>query len=213
MSEIGKSTAATPKAPVPDTPTQPRQTAVPREQVRQDGLAKRFTARLECAAENGPDRGERNPAAAAEGRSGHPRRAFEEREGETGQGRSENAVTLTNAARPQGALAIAGPAADTAAIDRMAAQIAEPRGFDTREMEIKFPAGMLAAEASIQRQPDGGLAIRLAGLDPRLGAVREGQARLALLGALEKRRLKVSSLVFERGAGQAGRKSTMSRVV
>lgn len=81
------------------------------------------------------------------------------------------------------------------------------------EAEIKFPPGSLAQAAHIQRQPDGGMAIRISGMDPRQGAVNEARTKLGLLSALERRNLRVASLVFEKANNQNGRPSTMSRVV
>ena len=213
MSDIGKTGAKVaqpghaPKEARFDAPRPPR------EDARRDTLAKTFSSRLDRAADPKTDGSHRASGETAGRPIGELRNPFDERDGESGQGRSEQA-----AAPPLTGKGAGGPNAphsptDTQMLDRMAAQIAEVRGLDSGEAEIKFPAGSLASEASIQRQPDGGLAIRLAGLDPRLGAVREGLARLALIGALERRRVRIASLQFVRGDDQAGRKSTMSRVV
>ena len=91
-----------------------------------------------------------------------------------------------------------GPTIDTVMLERMAAQIAEswPTG-GAQQASITFPDTAIAQAAYIIREPDGSMAVRIAGLDPKLAAVKQAQLQLQLSGALARRRLKIASLQFE----------------
>ena len=107
------------------------------------------------------------------------------------------------------------PAADKAIVEKMAAQIAESwPSANASSAEIEFPVGWLAQKAHLLRQPDGGMAIRIAGLDPKLNALRAGYAQLALLHGLDRRRLRIASLVFDKPErNYSGRASTIPKTV
>ena len=221
MSSVNPSStpAATPSARSKGEASQarpPAETAnVPRRQGEQDTLARKFAARVERSDENG-EKGTSDAslsAARGERREGAGRQPSDDRGEQSDTARAEIAQLLSGTAVKGAAGTQVAVQADTAMLERMAAQISEGRIGDASEAEISFPPGSLAQEAYLQRMPDGGMAIRLSGLDPRLGAVREARARLALISALERRRIKVASLTFARTAGQDGRKPTMSRVV
>ena len=120
-----------------------------------------------------------------------------------------------------GATANAGGAAsgvnsiDTATLQRMAAQIAESWPSRVGEsLTVQFGEGALAQSALVSREPDGSIAIRIAGLDPNLTARQNARAQLELANALAQKRLRVASLKFEEAAtDQRSLPSAMPRAV
>lgn len=106
---------------------------------------------------------------------------------------------------------------DTALLDRIAAQIAEPHGVRGAEgAHLALPPGSLAAGALVVRGADGGLAIRITGLDPRLGPAQTLRLRSGLERALARRGVEVTTLELERTApahDYRGRASVTSRAV
>jgi hypothetical protein len=111
---------------------------------------------------------------------------------------------------------------DPALLERMAAQIAEhwPAG-GVEAAQVQFPEGSVVQSALLIRAPDGTMAIRLAGLDPRATAVQSARLQLDLANALSRRRLRIGSLHFETAPraqrdhrrGEAGAASAIDRVV
>ncbi len=104
---------------------------------------------------------------------------------------------------------------DPAMLERMAAQIAESwPSAGVQDASIQFPEGSLAESAMIRREPDGSVAIRLAGIDPRLTAREAARAQMELSQALALRKLKVNSVTFERiSALHRGLNSAIPRAV
>ena len=120
-------------------------------------------------------------------------------------GQREALLRLSSAANPGGIAAPAAAGFDTALLNQIAGQIAEGvPSAGASEVSIEFPEGSLAHSAHIRREPDGSIAIRLAGLDPRLSAMQNGRAQMDLRAALAARRLQVSSLTLERGRDDQG---------
>lgn len=106
---------------------------------------------------------------------------------------------------------------DMTLLDRIAAQIAEPHGADGKQaVQLALPPGSLAAEALVSRGTDGGLAIRISGLDPRLQPSQTLRLRSGLEKALARRGVEVTSLALEQAgpeSNQRGRAAVTSRVV
>ncbi|MGB3471670.1 MAG: hypothetical protein WBA51_12680 [Erythrobacter sp.] len=193
----------------------------PRKQAEARSARERFSARLEQGGErsasgtdksslqdaSGRDRvggsGEQSGGSGGSGNGGGPG-------GDQGGG-SQSEYALAQAAlglQFHGVSAITATAAagapvlDTAMLERMAAQIAESwpssgSSSTAQQATVTFPEGAIAHSAHIIRQPDGGMAVRIAGLDPKLAALKHAQLQLQLSGALARRRLKVNSLRFE----------------
>lgn len=135
---------------------------------------------------------------------------------ESDLGQREVLLRLTAAANLAGIAAPAATAFDTALLNQIAAQIADSvPSAGASEVSIEFPEGSLAQSAHVRREPDGSIAIRLAGLDPRLSAAQNGRAQMDLRAALALRRLQVSSLTLERWQGDQDAPSPrpISRVV
>lgn len=92
-----------------------------------------------------------------------------------------------------------GSGIDPSMLQRMAAQISESWPSAAKpEMAVQFPEGMIATSAHLTREPDGSVAIRIAGLDPLLSARQSARAQTELATALALKQLKVRSLRFER---------------
>ena len=115
---------------------------------------------------------------------------------------------------------------DHALYDKIAAQIAELRpGEGSQMMQLTLPGGSLAAGAMIMRGADGGMAIRITGIDPRLSAMQVARMRKELDNALARRRVNLNSLTLDKSgeesggnsgqrlSDQGGRESNISRVV
>ncbi len=194
----------------------------PRRQAETRTLGERFSAKMDRANEDGSrasargDEGSGKPVSQRSSASD-----FDSLSGQNGQ-QSEGDLARADMARilkggePQ---ALGNQAtvntADSAMLERMAAQIAESWPSASKPaVEITFPPGALAQGAHLQRQADGSIAIRIAGLDPKLNALRAGYAQLALLHGLDRRRLKIASLEFEKSRGaQRGRLSEIPKTV
>ena len=195
----------------------------PRQQAERQGLKDRFAAKLEREEGGAPTQGRDSAAVnSSDGlasRSQLPleRDGSENNDSGLAQRDMQNLLTgpqATSAAGLSGAIPM-----DTAMLQRMAAQIAEGiPGAASSEASIQFPDGSLAESAQIRREPDGSIAIRIAGFDPRLSAFQSGRAEVELLTALALRRLKVSSILLERTKSdqrsrESSRESAISRVV
>jgi hypothetical protein len=183
----------------------------PRQQAETSAARDRFAARLERsqAYDNAiEERGDDTPPTDARQRV---RRDASEDSGraDTGNERSSDPhadLALAQAATVlQGVTGVTGIAATTAALpidpklfERIAAQIAEhwPAGL-AQAARIQFPPGMLVTAALLTREPDGSMAIRLTGLDPRIAAVQSARLQHDLANALARRRLRVGSLQFD----------------
>ncbi|WP_379553661.1 hypothetical protein [Qipengyuania sp. DGS5-3] len=172
----------------------------PRQQAENRTLRDRFSEKL--AREDGEKSGSAKGATIAE-KEGQARSAILEQQGERSD---QGMLSGGDDARLQLAAATAAREAgrssatmDTQMLSRMAAQIAE--GWPCAKASsasIQFPEGSLAETAQIKREADGSIAIRIAGLDPRLTAQQTGRAHLELLNAFARRRLSVNSLHLER---------------
>lgn len=189
----------------------------PRSQGNRNAQIEKFAAKMD----KGEERGSAHSAALKGADQQKQKGSLADRDSSQDRGGEQSDFAKAEIARQMSAGSLKATAATTpamqseiATLERMAAQIAEGRGLgEMLEAEIKFPPGSLAQAAHIQRQPDGGMAIRISGMDPRQGAVNEARTKLGLLSALERRNLRVASLVFEKANNQNGRPSTMSRVV
>jgi hypothetical protein len=184
----------------------------PRQHAETSAARDRFAARLERsqAYDNAVDeRGDDTPPADARVR----REGSEDSErADTGNERSSDPhadlALAQSAAVLHGIASVTGIAASTAALpidpklfERIAAQIAEhwPAGL-AQAARIQFPPGMLVTAALLTREPDGSMAIRLTGLDPRITAVQSARLQHDLANALARRRLRVGSLQFDDAA-------------
>lgn len=219
MNTSPPSPARTPRsAPHPASQHSRSNTEPPRQQAEKQGMKDRFTSKMEREEGGKPsqnrDMGGASSAADAPFGGKPPLDREGGDGGQSGFGQQGVQLQLSGAQALAGAQASAVPL-DTAALQRMAAQIAEAApGALSSEASITFPDGSLAESAQIKREPDGSVAIRIAGMDPRLTALQNGRAQLELLNGLALRRLKVSSLSLERTKpDQAGRDSAISRVV
>ncbi len=198
----------------------------PRRQAEVRTLSERFSAKVERGGDDAGRSSEQSTDRPGQNSSVRSRSGdFDSLSGESGH-QSEGELSRADMTRimagkdPQ---AIAAQSAlsptDKAMFDRMAAQIAESwPNASQPSAEIEFPPGSLAQGAHLQRQADGGIAIRIAGLDPKLNALRAGYAQLALLHGLGRRRLNIASLQFERASksadnAQPGRLSDIPRAV
>lgn len=125
---------------------------------------------------------------------------------------------------PAGATSLAGPAAarvaelapppaaasvldpkQVAQLERMAAAIAEARVGADAALRIEFPAAdgsALAAGAVLARDAaTGALSIRVVGLNPAVGDARRTALEADLRERLDRRRIRVTHLAFERAGG------------
>ncbi len=198
----------------------------PRRQAEVKTLSERFSAKVERAGDDAGRSSEQSAERAGQNSSARSRSGeFDSMSGENGH-QSEGEFARADMARilagkdPQAIAAQSALSpADKAVFERMAAQIAESWPSASQpSAEIEFPPGFLAQGAHLQRQADGGIAIRIAGLDPKLNALRAGYAQLALLHGLGRRRLSIASLQFERASksadgAQPGRLSDMPKAV
>jgi hypothetical protein len=206
---------ASPAAAHPASPHRAAHThQPPRQQAETSAARERFAARLERsqAYEHAIDeRGDDNPPADARGRVQRDPSEDSER-ADTGNDRSgdphADLALAQSAAVLHGVAGVTGIAASTAALpidpklfERIAAQIAEhwPAGL-AQAARIQFPPGMLVTAALLTREPDGSMAIRLTGLDPRITAVQSARLQHDLANALSRRRLRVGSLQFDDAA-------------
>lgn len=130
-------------------------------------------------------------------------------------GHREAHLRLTAAANVAGVAPPVSSALDSALLSQIAAQIADSASSaGASEASIEFPAGSLAESALIRREADGSIAIRIAGIDPRLSALQNARAQMELRAALAQRRLQVSSVTLERGrAEEPDQNPAISRVV
>lgn len=188
----------------------------PRKQAEARSARDRFAARLERE-NDGASRTDSRDSQASSPDDGDPaaragleqdRSHHGENGGEDGQRRHDPAAAqLVLAATLQGAqdASPGGPGApasiDTTMLERMAAQIAEgwPAG-GSEAASIAFPETAVAAGAHVTREPDGSVAIRVSGLDPRITALQTARLQIELANALARRRLRIRSLHFESGA-------------
>ena len=208
----------------------------PRQHAEASAARDRFAARLERTETRESAITERD-----EGKTPDETRARVQRDasGESDRAASEQdggddphadfGLALSSAALAQGAPGVSGLAASPAALpidpttlERMAAQIAEQwPGALAEGARIQFPDGMIVKAALLLREPDGSMAIRLTGLDPRVSTVQTARLQHDLADALARRRLRVGSLQFEnaartqRGGARpgAGAASAIDRVV
>lgn len=207
-------------APSPSrAPAQP-----PRQQAERQALNDRFSSKLERE-EGGKASQRRDTGGQIRGDDQIAEWAFigERQNGDddaqTDLGQRDAAIRL-HGASPVGAAGDAAPASlEPEVLARMAAHIADGvtssglLGAAINEASIQFPAGMLAESAHLTQEPDGSIAIRIAGLDPRLSALEKGRVQIELRTALAQRR-HVSALSFARAASDyPGRKPEISRVV
>lgn len=210
----------------------------PRKQAEARSARDRFAARLDRESDSASATSRRDTAAAAPEGDDHAARAGLDQDGSRhggngngdGEWQNDSAVAqLMFATASQGAQAIlaVGPGAplplDTTMLERMAAQIAEgwPAG-GVEAATITFPDMAVAASAHIVRAADGSIAIRIAGLDPRITALQNARLQIELVNALARRRLRIRSLAFEglaaasqpaRGTAVSGADSAIPRVV
>jgi hypothetical protein len=177
----------------------------PRHQAERQSLSDRFAAKLER--DDNAKGAQREEAGQRREDAAMP--SLRKGEGDAGEdsaqpdlGQREALMRLTAAANLTGTAPPVAAAFDTALLSQIAAQIAEGvPGAGSAEASIEFPAGALAQSAHIRREADGSIAIRIAGLDPRLSAMQNGRVQADLRSALALRRLQVSSLTLERGRG------------
>lgn len=194
----------------------------PRQQAETRTLSEKFSAKIEGRSEDSGRGSEKE----ADGLSRHASSrsnagSFDSLSGESGQqsesefARSEMARIVKSGEAVAAANQATASRADNAVIEKMAAHIAESwPGAGQKAADIDFPPGSLAQGAHLLRQSDGSIAIRIAGLDPKLNALRAGYAQLALMHGLDRRRLRVASLVFERSENsQRGRLSEIPKTV
>lgn len=208
----------------------------PRQQAESSAARDRFAARLERSEPRDSAIAERD-----EGKTPDDARTRVQRDPSEGSDRAasgqdggdDSHADLAFAQSPtavlQGASGVTGVAAspaalpiDPAMLERMAAQIAEQwPGAIVEAARIQFPDGMIVKAALLVREPDGSMAIRLTGLDPRVSTVQTARLQHDLANALARRRLRVGSLQFEnparvqRGSMRpgAGAASAIDRVV
>lgn len=118
--------------------------------------------------------------------------------GQSDLGQREALMRLTAATQLAAVSAPQSAAFDTALLNQIAAHIAEGVPVvGSSEASVEFPAGSLVQSALIRREADGSIAIRLAGVDPRLSALQNGRAQAELRSALAGRRLAVHSITLE----------------
>lgn len=206
----------------------------PRQQAETRAARDRFAARLDRDGPAETGKAEREEGKAQAG----SRERVQEREGNgSGFGDGEQkgggdaqpelalaqpAAALFGAAATAAVAEIATPLMDPALLERMAAQIAEHwPAVGLEAAHVQFPEGAVVQSALLTRGPDGAMAIRLTGLDPRVTAVQSARLQLDLANALSRRRLRIGSLQFEsapraqrdyRGA-EPGTASVIDRVV
>lgn len=204
-----------PSAPPPATPSRPSSHSAvtsypnsappPRHQAERQSANDRFAAKLDR-----DDSAKRAQADQAGQRNGLDAAALpalfigeqgaDEDSAQPDLGQREALMRLTAAANLTGPAAPASAAFDTALFSQIAAQIAEAMpGAGTSEASIEFPSGALVQSAHIRREADGSIAIRIAGLDPRLSAMQNGRVQAELRSALALRRLRVSTVTLDRG--------------
>ena len=225
---------ASPSSREPAATAEPRKEP-PRQQAEARSARERFASRLDQGSErfaSGSDR----PDSTNRNESG---RIAGEREGErggsgdgSGGGSGGNsgggddrgggqhdhalhgahALTLTGIANISAPASASAPVIDLAMLERMAAQIAEScPSVGAEAMRIEFPTGAIAQSALVSRAADGSLAIRIAGIDPKLSALHHAQLQIQLAGALNRRRLRIGSLNFENAAQTGGTAQTYGR--
>lgn len=196
--------------------------------VRDNSMAERFARKLESSdkasadeqgrADESKQAGDRQKARMKSGRQEQD--AFSQQGGDPGG--ADPAVMVRAAAVAQ----LAEPGArgsiviDIAMIDKIAARIAEVQPAEARQQAaaVAFPTGSVVESATVLRGPDGGLAIRITGLDPRVSALQADRLRANLLSALERRRIKTEAVMFDdirevASGRQRDRDSVTSRVV
>ena len=203
----------------------------PRQQAEARSARERFASRLDQGSERFPSGSDR-PDSTNRNESG---RIAGEREGERGGSgdgsgggsgggddrgggqhdhtlHGAHALTLTGIANISAPASASAPVIDLAMLERMAAQIAESwPSVGAEAMRIEFPAGAIAQSALVSRAADGSLAIRIAGIDPKLSALHHAQLQIQLAGALNRRRLRIGSLNFENAAQTGGIAQTYGR--
>ncbi len=206
---------APPAAAYPASPHRATQThQPPRQQAEASAARDRFAARLERQeASDNPieEHGDDNPSADARGRVRRdPSEDSDRADARNDRGTDPHAdLALAQSTTVlHGAAGVTGIAASTASLpidpkvfERIAAQIAEHWPASLSEAtRIQFPPGMLVTAALLTREPDGSMAIRLTGLDPRIAAVQSARLQHDLANALARRRLRVGSLQFDNAA-------------
>ena len=193
----------------------------PRQQGERRNMGEAFASKLQQAA---GDEGKGAASTSGQARTGQAARQTRDFDSSERSFSDEGDYALAQMARQVGgaersaatAESACAEAFDRALIDRIAARIAEVQpGQAGSQVRVDLPAGSLAETVVLQREADGAMAIRVAGADPRLSPSAQGFARQALEAALLRRRVKVGSLSFEKGAGanQRNRSSARSRVV
>lgn len=194
--------------------------------VRDNTMAERFARKLESSDKAS---GEDKPGAgdAASGKKSGKAGRQSEREGQDGFSHTggEGAADLASVMRLSAAVtpgvirAAATLAIDVAVIEKIAAQIAEMQPTANKQSAVVvFPSGAVVESAMVMRGPDGGLSIRLSGLDPRVGVLQADRLRSSLQSALDRRRIRTSEVQLESAQDAArgrqdDRDSITSRVV
>lgn len=193
--------------------------------VRDNSLAERFARKLDSRDKASAEEPSRPGNAALEKTMGQTERKLgQDAQDGFGQAGSEAAdliaqLRLSAALQTPTTRGAAPSGIDPALIDRIAAQIAEVQPAAANQTAlVTFPAGTIVGSATVMRGPDGGLTIRLTGLDPRVGALQADRLRTSLLSSLERRRIKTSEVTFDRDRStdpgiQDNRESITSRVV
>jgi hypothetical protein len=195
-------------------------TPAPRHQVERQSLYDRFAAKLErddsAKSTHRDEAGQRRGLAdAALTALFAGERDASDDGAQPDLGQRDVILRLTAAAIIAEVTAPAPAAFDTALFSQIAAQIAEGVPVaGASEASIEFPAGSLAESAHLRREADGSIAIRIAGLDPRLSVMQNGRAQMELRAAIALRRLQVSSLTLECGrADDPGQDPPLSRPI
>lgn len=200
----------------------------PRKQAEARSARDRFAAKLERDQESG-DTGSRRASGSGHSAEGEARglgglvhdgagkgSAGSDTGGDTSGGAQQDqtqaqhlAGALIHGVEAGAPVSAAGRASfDPAMLERMAAQIAESwPGSGVASAEIEFPDTAIAQSAQIVREPDGSIAVRIAGIDPRIAAVQNARLQLELANALAQRRLRVGSLQFVRAKNGASANS------
>ncbi|MDY7098992.1 MAG: hypothetical protein SXU28_12710 [Pseudomonadota bacterium] len=207
------SSSPAPQSPRPTGNEKPRPDAAkepPRKQAETRTARDRFNAKLEQ--ESGKSSAVNDKSSLREEASNRRSGGFDgeysgssDQRGGDGGSQSDHSLNapvwtiIASRADPVSAVGVQGAATvDPAILDRMAAQIAESwTNGRTHEAMIEFPDTALAQSAHISREADGSIAVRIAGLDPRLSALQNAQVQIQLTNALARKRLRVSAVRFE----------------
>ena len=214
------------RPPVGTSPASRPSQVSPPSLVRDNTMAERFARKLVNRDKASAEEQSRPDSAAGEKKFGKAaKESGREAQDGFGEGGGDGAAGLTGllrlsaAAHPVPTRGVASLGIDLTMIDRIAAQIAEVQpAIANQSAVVTFPAGTIVGSAMVTREADGGLSIRLTGLDPRVGALRADRLRTSLLSSLERRRIRTSEVTFEdKGATTLGdqddRDSITSRVV